>query len=76
VLWVCKGFEAGSGKLPHQVVADVLGVEAVCGALSGPSFAEEVAAGQPTAVSLAANDPAFAREAARQLHDASAYLRQ
>ncbi len=68
VLWVCKGFEAGSGKLPHQVVADVLGVEAVCGALSGPSFAEEVAAGQPTAVSLAANDPAFAREAAHQLH--------
>ena len=68
VLWVCKGFEAGSGKLPHQVVAEVLGPEAVCGALSGPSFAEEVAAGQPTAVALAANDPAFARETARQLH--------
>lgn len=68
VLWVCKGFEAGSGKLPHQVVAEVLGNEALCGALSGPSFAEEVAAGQPTAVSLAANDPTFAREAARQLH--------
>lgn len=68
VLWVCKGFEAGSGKLPHQVVAEVLGKEALCGALSGPSFAEEVAAGQPTAVSLAANEPAFAREAARQLH--------
>ena len=68
LLWVCKGFEAGSGKLPHQVVAEVLGDKAVYGALSGPSFAEEVAAGQPTAVSLAANDPAFAREAARQLH--------
>jgi glycerol-3-phosphate dehydrogenase (NAD(P)+) len=68
VLWVCKGFEAGSGKLPHQVVAEVLGKEALCGALSGPSFAEEVAAGQPTAVALAASDPAFAREAARQLH--------
>jgi len=68
VLWVCKGFEAGSGKLPHQVVAEVLGEEAVCGALSGPSFAEEVAAGQPTAIALAANDPGFAREAARQLH--------
>ncbi len=68
VLWVCKGFEAGSGKLPHQVVAEVLGPRALCGALSGPSFAEEVAAGQPTAVSLAANDPDFAREAARQLH--------
>jgi glycerol-3-phosphate dehydrogenase (NAD(P)+) len=70
VLWVCKGFEAGSGKLPHQVVGDVLGRGVLCGALSGPSFAEEVAAGQPTAVSLAANDPAFAREAARQLHTA------
>lgn len=70
LLWVCKGFEAGSGKLPHQVVAEVLGPDAVFGALSGPSFAEEVAAGQPTAIALAANDPAFAREAARQLHAA------
>lgn len=68
VLWVCKGFEAGSGKLPHQVVAEVLGREFVCGALSGPSFAEEVAAGQPTAVALASNHRSFAREAARQLH--------
>ncbi len=49
VLWVCKGFEAGSGKLPHQVVGEALGKDALCGALSGPSFAEEVAAGQPTA---------------------------
>jgi glycerol-3-phosphate dehydrogenase (NAD(P)+) len=70
LLWVCKGFEAGSGKLPHQVVGEVLGHEAVFGALSGPSFAEEVAAGQPTAIALAANSPAFAREAARQLHAA------
>lgn len=70
VLWVCKGFEAGSGKLPHQVVMEVLGSEAVFGALSGPSFAEEVAAGQPTAISLAANNADFARSAARQLHAA------
>lgn len=70
LLWVCKGFEAGSGKLPHQVVGEVLGQGAVFGALSGPSFAEEVAAGQPTAIALAASDPAFAREAARQLHAA------
>lgn len=70
VLWVCKGFESGTGLLPHQVVGQVLGQSALFGALSGPSFAEEVAAGQPTAVALAANDPAFAREAARQLHTA------
>ncbi|MDR2838244.1 MAG: NAD(P)-dependent glycerol-3-phosphate dehydrogenase [Azonexus sp.] len=71
VLWVCKGFEADSGKLPHQVVGEVLAPGAVFGVLSGPSFAEEVAAGQPTAITLAANDPAFAREAARQLHGAN-----
>lgn len=68
VLWVCKGFEAGSGKLPHQVVGELLGAGAVFGALSGPSFAEEVASGQPTAVTLAANQPEFARAIARQLH--------
>lgn len=68
LLWVCKGFEAGTGLLPHQVVIEVLGQAVICGALSGPSFAEEVAAGQPTAVALATNHPEFAREAARQLH--------
>ena len=41
LLWVCKGLEAGSAKLPHQVVADELGASAVCGVLTGPSFAEE-----------------------------------
>ena len=68
LVWVCKGFEAGSGLLPHQVVAEVLGRDAVYGALSGPSFAEEVAGGQPTAVALAANDADFARRTARELH--------
>ena len=68
LLWVCKGFEAGSGLLPHQVVDAVLGSDAVYGALSGPSFAQEVAAGQPTALSLAANDPAFSRRMASELH--------
>lgn len=68
ILWVCKGFEAGSGKLAHQVVADIVPAGQIYGALSGPSFAEEVAAGHPTAVSLAASDGAFARRAARELH--------
>ncbi|MBL8448478.1 MAG: NAD(P)-dependent glycerol-3-phosphate dehydrogenase [Dechloromonas sp.] len=70
LVWVCKGFEAGSGRLPHQVVAEVLGEDFVCGVLSGPSFAEEVAAGQPTAVALAARDFDFARRSARELHTA------
>lgn len=58
-----KGIEAGSLKLMHHVAA-----EAVPGApiavLSGPTFAHEVAAGKPTAVTLAAADAALARDLA------------
>ncbi len=66
-LWVCKGLEAGSGLLPHQVVAGVHPA-ATCGALTGPSFAAEVARGLPAAVTIASVDAAFADRLAHQLH--------
>jgi glycerol-3-phosphate dehydrogenase (NAD(P)+) len=66
-VWVCKGLEAKSGLLPHQVVEATLH-DARCGVLTGPSFAEEVANGQPTAIALASRDAAFARTWAEQLH--------
>jgi glycerol-3-phosphate dehydrogenase (NAD(P)+) len=66
-LWVCKGLEAGSGLLPHQVVAEVMG-QARCGVLTGPSFALEVARGLPTAITLAAVDAEFAAATANALH--------
>ncbi|MDR2164601.1 MAG: NAD(P)-dependent glycerol-3-phosphate dehydrogenase [Zoogloeaceae bacterium] len=66
-LWACKGFEAGSGQLPHQVaVAELPGIPH--GVLSGPSFAQEVAAGRPTAIIVAAANRAFAQEMAQALH--------
>jgi len=68
VVWGCKGFEKTSGLLPHEVAAAVLGEGARCGALSGPSFALEVARGLPTAVTLASTDAAFARATAKRLH--------
>jgi glycerol-3-phosphate dehydrogenase (NAD(P)+) len=67
LLWVCKGFEADTGQLPHEVVAEEL-PDVPSGMLSGPSFAQEVAAGLPTALALAATDHAFARRAAHALH--------
>ena len=67
-VWLCKGFEEGSGLLPHQIVEEVLGAGARCGALSGPSFAAEVARGLPCALTLAARDAAFARDSAALLH--------
>lgn len=66
-LWVCKGLEAGSGLLPHQVVATVHST-ARCGALTGPSFADEVARGLPAAITLASADAAFAAATALALH--------
>ena len=61
LVWLCKGFEQGSGALPHQIAEELLGAKARCGALSGPSFAEEVARGVPTAVVIASRDAAVAR---------------
>jgi len=70
VVWACKGFEAGSGLLPHQVVAETLEQNSLCGVLSGPSFALEVARGLPTALTLASADGEFARRTAQGLHHA------
>ncbi len=67
-IWVCKGFEPGSGKLPHEVAAEELLPETRYGVLSGPSFAADVARGLPTAVTVAAPDEEFATTTAKQLH--------
>src|SRR5262249_6391821 len=52
LLWLCKGFERDGAMLPHQIVAELLPGRA-CGPLSGPSFADEVARGLPTALTVA-----------------------
>lgn len=68
LVWACKGFEQPSAALPHQIVTALLAPGVPCGALSGPSFALEVARGLPTALTLASRDEAFARDTARALH--------
>jgi len=47
--------------LPHQVAAEVLGPDFPVAVLSGPTFAKEVGAGLPTAMTIASNDDDFAR---------------
>ncbi|MBI5922447.1 MAG: NAD(P)-dependent glycerol-3-phosphate dehydrogenase [Betaproteobacteria bacterium] len=67
-LWVCKGLEANTGLLPHQVAAEEMSDTAPAhGVLTGPSFAEEVARGLPTAVTLASTTADFARRQAQAL---------
>lgn len=68
MLWACKGFDRATGKLPHETVSALLPPGARYGALSGPSFALEVAQGLPTALTLAANDFAFAQTFATALN--------
>ncbi len=68
VIGACKGFEQGTSLLPHQIAASILGKDTSYAALSGPSFALEVAQGLPAALTLASADEAFAAAMSRELH--------
>jgi glycerol-3-phosphate dehydrogenase (NAD(P)+) len=65
--WATKGFEAGTGKLPHQVAHEVLGAQRQGAVLSGPTFAREVGAGLPTAMTVASADADYAQSLAQEL---------
>lgn len=71
VVWLCKGFEEGTGLLPHQVVKQVLGEEILAGALSGPSFAQEVAQGLPCALTIASTSKTLCEQVVSAAHSQS-----
>ncbi|MBV8666082.1 MAG: NAD(P)-dependent glycerol-3-phosphate dehydrogenase [Burkholderiaceae bacterium] len=71
LVWLCKGFEEGSRLLPHQVVAELLGTDLPGGALSGPSFAQEVARGMPCALTIASPSQALCERVVGALHGGS-----
>ncbi len=68
VIGVAKGIEPASGRLPHELAADLLPGHPF-GVLSGPSFAAEVARQLPCALVSAATDPTTARLTQRIFHD-------
>jgi glycerol-3-phosphate dehydrogenase (NAD(P)+) len=70
VIACAKGIERGTHRFMTEVIADCL-PGALPGILSGPSFAEEVAHGLPTAVTLAARDLAPAAALARAFSSGS-----
>jgi glycerol-3-phosphate dehydrogenase (NAD(P)+) len=67
LVWLCKGFEGMTGRLAHEVVREEIGPTANAGPLSGPSFAQEVARGLPTALTVG-GPPAFCRTVTDALH--------
>jgi glycerol-3-phosphate dehydrogenase (NAD(P)+) len=72
VAWLCKGFEmaqgtAADGLMPHEVQAQAA-PQLACGVLSGPSFAQEVALGQPTALVAASAQPQVSELMVKAFH--------
>jgi len=69
LVWLCKGFERDTHQMAHQIVAAEWGEAALqaSGPLSGPSFAEEVARGLPTALTVAGPAP-FCAQVTRVVH--------
>ena len=68
LIWASKGLEPGTGRFLHEVVEEELPGHATLAALSGPSFATEVARGLPTAVTVAAQDINYAQRVAALFH--------
>jgi glycerol-3-phosphate dehydrogenase (NAD(P)+) len=68
IAWGCKGFEPGSGRLLHEVALELLPPGTPLAIVTGPSFAKEVAADLPTAVTVAGPDSEFTNVMASALH--------
>ncbi|WP_417344493.1 NAD(P)H-dependent glycerol-3-phosphate dehydrogenase [Ferrimonas sp.] len=68
VVWATKGLEPETGRLLQDVAREILGEQIPLAVMSGPTFAKEMAAGLPTAISLASTDDDFAEEMARLMH--------
>ncbi len=66
-VWLCKGFEAQTALLGHEIAAAIR-ADLKTGIVSGPSFALEVARGQPTALVVASDDEALREQVVQALH--------
>ncbi|HEY6453393.1 MAG TPA: NAD(P)H-dependent glycerol-3-phosphate dehydrogenase [Steroidobacteraceae bacterium] len=69
--WATKGFEQGTGLLPNQIAHAVLGSGRQVAVLSGPTFASEVGAGLPSAMTIASAETDYAEKLARDLSSAT-----
>jgi glycerol-3-phosphate dehydrogenase (NAD(P)+) len=65
--WATKGFELDTGLLPFQVAGQLLPASLPTAVLSGPTFAREVGAGLPTAMTIASGDQDYAQRLAERI---------
>jgi len=66
--WATKGLERASGRLLSDVAQEILGKDIPLAAISGPTFAKELAMGLPTAISAAGTNEAFTDELCQLIH--------
>lgn len=68
ICWATKGLEPETGRLLKDVAFDALGENYSLAVLSGPTFAKELAAGMPTAISVASPDAQFVADLQEKIH--------
>jgi glycerol-3-phosphate dehydrogenase (NAD(P)+) len=68
IAWASKGFNPDDGCLLHEIVAEIFTEQTPAAILSGPTFAREVAANLPTALTIASAQPDFAKQLSTILH--------
>ncbi len=66
--WATKGLDHETGRLLQDVAQEILGEAISLAVLSGPTFAKEMAAGMPTAISMSSTDEDFVSELSQRLH--------
>ncbi|WP_455478801.1 NAD(P)H-dependent glycerol-3-phosphate dehydrogenase [Bartonella sp. B10] len=68
IIWTTKGLEHGTGRLLHEVAREILGEQIPLAVFSGPTFAQELAIGLPTAITVAASNAEFSKELQQLFH--------
>ena len=68
IAWASKGFNPDDGSLLHEIVAEIFTTKTPSAILSGPTFAHEVAANLPTAITIASVQPSFAKQLSGIFH--------
>ncbi len=68
IAWASKGFNPDDGSLLHEIVAEIFTTQTPSAILSGPTFAHEVAANLPTAITIASVQPSFANQLSSIFH--------
>ncbi|OEF22730.1 NAD(P)H-dependent glycerol-3-phosphate dehydrogenase [Vibrio rumoiensis] len=68
ICWATKGLEPETGRLLKDVAEEVLGTDISLAVLSGPTFAKELAAGMPTAISVSSPDEQFVDDLQETIH--------